>query len=94
MLIARITFYITPTHTPQEFVDLLPDYLRNAARIYTANVGERGRVCLELEFADFTEYEKYWGEWGGTPEHKAFHKQASPFLHQNNLLEIWNLHET
>jgi hypothetical protein len=44
-------------------------------RIYTSETGPRGRIVIETEFENLTEYEEHWKKGYSLPENAAFEEE-------------------
>lgn len=81
----------------QEAVEILKSGAGHMAaiptfRICTSSIGPGGRVVLELEFEDLAHYERWWAEWGATPQAAQVLERWRTTVEPGWDNEIWQIH--
>jgi len=95
MIVHRVTYRGKPGRM-NEVVQMISDAgkasgFRGTYRVYTPSFGPQHQVCLELEFADLAECEKFWNEWWKLPTTPAHMKKWNELVESGGTSEIWVL---
>lgn len=95
MLINRWTLDIKPDREMSEAVDMLLDLpgCPRPQRVSKSNNGGGSRLCIDIEFTDFFDYQTFWAEWNKQPASHAFLEKFTPLLQKQGATEIWRVQE-
>ncbi len=94
MLVDRRTFYLKPEHANTAVQMMVAENHRlgvTQVRFYLSMTGRFNTLVGEWEFENLAAYEKFWKEWGGSPEATVFLEKFRPLNETVGTHELWNL---